>query len=87
MVEGMIFMQLVDVIRHVDPVEFNRSKYSKYVLAAHLKMPLMVLEDQAWITSRGSQVAIHCTFLDFMNSNPREVVDSYISEHLKEPYG
>lgn len=80
----MIWLNIMDVLRHVDPEEFNRSKYSKYVLAVHLRIPLMVLEDQGWITSRGSLLAIHCSFLDFMIKESRETVDAYIQEHLKD---
>ena len=80
----MIWLNTMDVLRHVDPEEFNRSNYSKYVLAAHLRVPLMVLEDQGWITSRGSRLAIHHSFLDFMIKKPRETVDAYIQEHLKD---
>lgn len=82
--DGMIWLNIMDVVRHVDPQEFNRSKYSKYVLVAHLKMALLVLEDQAWITTRGSQYAIHVTFMEFMNSNDRETVDAYMQTHLKD---
>jgi hypothetical protein len=85
--DGMIWMNITDVVRHVDPEEFNRSKYSKYTLAEKLKHQLQALEDQCFITTRGSRYAIHEVFLMFVASQPKEVVDAYVRNHMKDPYG
>ena len=82
--DGMIWMNVMDVVRRVDHEEFNRSKYSKYVLAEHLKHQLQTLEDQCFITTRGSRYAIHEVFLMFIASQPKQVVDTYLDNHLKE---
>lgn len=83
--DGMIWMDLTEVIRHVDSEEFNRTKYSKYTLAAKLRKPLQALEDQCFITSRGNRYAIHNVFRIFVSRQSKKVIDAYLRDHLREP--
>lgn len=84
-VDGLVWMKITDVIRHVDPEEFNRSKYSKYVLALDLDVQIKALEEQCFITSRGSLYAISDILVRFISRQPKKVVDAYLDNHLKEP--